>query len=162
MTFGVFALFGAFAPSLQADDTPFKSTPYPVPRFVSIGSGKVYVRTGPGKKYPIKWGIEKKGLPVEIVLEYEHWRKIKDPSGDQGWVHSSLLSGNRTGVLAGEGRASLMQKPKEGARTIAYLEPGTLFSIEECNKIWCEVNASGYKGWIQQQRIWGVYPNEEF
>ena len=83
----------------ETEKDAFRSTPYPLPRYVSLASDQVYVRAGPGSRYPIQWEFRKKGLPVEIVLEFDTWRKIKDYEGQEGWVHQSLLSGRRTGLI---------------------------------------------------------------
>src|SRR5579864_875220 len=64
----------------------------PIPRFASLRSDEVNVRTGPGTRYPVDWVFKRKGMPVEIVAEYENWRKIRDWQGASGWVHQSLLS----------------------------------------------------------------------
>ena len=142
--------------------TPFKSTPYPVPRYISTGADEVYVRTGPGKKYPIKWVYKKKGLPVEVILEYENWRKVKDWDGEDGWVHSSLLSGKRTGIITAKKIINLYANPEEGSRVRAHIEPSALVHVEECDGAWCKINAAGYDGWIRQSLIWGVYEREIF
>ncbi len=49
----------AFAKEQPQESPPeaFKSTPYPVPRFVSLHASEVYARTGPGMRYPIKMGL---------------------------------------------------------------------------------------------------------
>ncbi len=88
-------------PKVIAADVPeaFHSTALELPRFASLEADEVYVRSGPGLKYPIKWVYKKPGLPVEIILEFEVWRKIHDVEGKEGWVHSSLLSGRRTGII---------------------------------------------------------------
>lgn len=155
-------LLSGFSAVNAAEKDPFKSTPYPLPRFVSIGSGEVFVRTGPGKKYPVKWTLKQKGLPVEIILEFDNWRKIRDHEGGEGWVHTSLISGRRTAFVKSEGMSDLYKKPKESARITARLEQGALVNVDECNGLWCRVKASGYKGWIRQPRLWGVYEREEF
>lgn len=160
------ALFGVltlFSPIVGAQDPdPFKSTPYPVPRFVSMGSGEAFVRTGPGKKYPVKWTLKKKSLPVEIILEFENWRKIRDHEGGEGWVHSSLVSGRRTAFVTGEDLVDLYSKSKESSRIVVKMEPGAIVNIDSCDGLWCKVKAAGYKGYIRQPRLWGVYDNEEF
>lgn len=157
----VFLLFSG--PVMAQDDSSaFRSTNYPLPRFVSLGSDKVYVRTGPGQKYPIKFFYKKSELPVEVILEYEAWRKIRDNDGDEGWVHKSLLSGRRTALVLGEGPVALYRKPAADSRIVAYAEPKVIGHLEQCENGWCRFEASGYKGWIEGKSIWGVYENEIF
>lgn len=161
----VFAVFcGFFSPVAAQDDSEnaFRATSYPLPRFVSLASDEIYVRTGPGQKYPIKFIYKKKGLPVEVILEYEVWRKIRDREGEVGWVHKSLLSGKRTGLIQSGDMVSAYRKPKLDARLVAYLEPQTMGDLEECEREWCEFSAAGYRGWVQKKFIWGAYDAEEF
>ena len=78
-------LLSIFSSAYAADGRDaFRSTEFPLPRFVSIAVGEVFVRAGPGLKFPVKWVLKKKKMPVEIVLEYDNWRKIRDVDGDQG------------------------------------------------------------------------------
>src|SRR5688572_19834056 len=86
------ALAQAVATSGGANPPPLrKGTGLPVPRFAVVRSDEVNVRTGPGPRYPIDWVFKRKGMPVEIVGEYENYRKIRDWQGAGGWVHQSLL-----------------------------------------------------------------------
>ena len=163
--FLIFLTFIGFSTPLRAQNDSgdaFRSTAFPLPRFVSLGSDEIYVRTGPGQRYPIKLVYKKKGLPVEVILEYEAWRKIRDQDGDIGWVHKSLLSGQRTGLIRAEDMVSVYRKPKLDARLVAYIEPQTLGNISQCKQEWCEFESSGYKGWLQRKYVWGVYENEDF
>ncbi|MCK5285282.1 MAG: SH3 domain-containing protein [Alphaproteobacteria bacterium] len=143
-------------------DDVFRSTPYPLPRFLSINVDKVYVRTGPGKGFPVKWVFKKKGIPVEVILEYDVWRKIKDHDGDIGWIHKALLSGKRMGIIHSDSLVSMYRKPKSDSRIIAYAEPESLGRVESCKELWCKFISSGYKGWVKKNLIWGVYEDELF
>ena len=78
------------SPALAATDSGL-----PVPRFVTLRADKVNVRAGPGARYPVEWVFERKGMPVEIVAEFDTWRKVRDIQGTEGWVHQNLLSSRR-------------------------------------------------------------------
>jgi len=144
----LFLLLFSFPASALEGDNPFRSTAYPLPRFVSVAAGEAYVRTGPGTKYPIQWVFKRSGLPVEIILEFDHWRKIKDFEGQVGWLHKSLLSGKRSAMVKSEDTVSLYKKPEEQSRLLALIEPDVIVKILECGADQCRVDASGYKGWI--------------
>src|ERR1700745_1267941 len=73
----------------------------PVPRFVTLRSDQVNVRTGPGERYPIEWVFTRKGMPVEILAEFDVWRKIRDWQGTEGWVHQRMVTGNRAVIVKG-------------------------------------------------------------
>src|SRR5262245_34959241 len=82
-------------PAVAQAVTARKGSGLPVPRFASLRSDEVNVRTGPGTRYPVDWVFKRKFMPVEVVAEFENWRKIRDWQGASGWVHQSLLTGRR-------------------------------------------------------------------
>ncbi len=150
--------------SYAKENKIFSYSGYPVPRFVSLSSDKVNVRAGPGKKYPIKWVLNRKDLPVEVILEFYNWRKIKDPDGKEGWVFRTLLSGKRTGIILGNNPVYSYSKPfynnDKKTSVSMYLEPKVIVKLEECARQWCKVFVSGYYGWVERKFIWGVYEHE--
>lgn len=133
----------------------------PVPRFVSVHAPKANVRTGPGVRYPVDWVLVRKGMPVEIVAEFEHWRKIRDWQGTEGWVHQSMLSGARSVVVMTEVRA-LRRTADPAAPVVARLEAGVIARVLACETAWCRLDAAGFKGWIPKSEIWGVSDDETF
>jgi SH3-like domain-containing protein len=137
----------------------------PLPRFVSLKTDKVVVRIGPNKNHEVKWLYQRAGLPVEITAEFENWRRIRDSDGTEGWVYHSLLSGRRTGVVtANKSKDDLIPVYEDAdgkSGVAARLEPGVLGSVKRCNAGWCRINGQGFDGWIPQERLWGVYPNEK-
>lgn len=138
-----------------AEETPSQS----VPRFVSLKSEEVNLRTGPGQRYPIEWVYRRAGYPVEIVAQFDVWRQIRDADGTVGWVHQSLLSGRRSALVTG-GVRTLRAEPKSSADGVALAEPGVMLDLVLCQGDWCEVSARGYSGWLRRNEIWGVYPDE--
>jgi SH3-like domain-containing protein len=131
----------------------------PVPRFVSLRSEQVNVRTGPGERYPIDWVFNRKDLPVEIVGEFENWRKIRDSEGAEGWVHQRMVVGRRS-VLIRDKLRELHRKPSETAEVVARLEPGVIAKLVECQGAWCRVETTGVGGWLKRGEVWGIYPDE--
>lgn len=133
----------------------------PVPRFVTLGTDEVNLRTGPGLRYPVKLVLKKEGLPVQIVKEFDVWREIADKDGDQGWVHKSLLSGKRAIIVTGPVQ-TLLRKPEEGAKPVVKLEPGVIAALDRCEAEWCYLKVASYKGWLKRENVWGVFPSEKF
>lgn len=138
----------------------------PLPRFVSLKPARVNLRIGPGRNYAVSWLFLKAGLPVEIIQEYDNWRRIRDADGTEGWVYQSLLSGKRTAITAPwsktEEHIELYADPSESARIIAKLTPGVIGDILECTGNWCRMQIKKTRGWVKQNKIWGAYPNEVF
>jgi len=149
----VLAAFLAVLPALAADKN------LPVPRFVSLRSDKVNVRTGPGEQYPIDWVFTRKDMPVEIVAEFNHWHRIRDVEGTEGWVQERMVTGKRAVIVRGQQRI-LRARPSGEAEIVARAEPGVIAKLVECQPAWCRVEAGGVAGWLKRDEIWGVYPGE--
>lgn len=163
--FAVLVLIGMYVSPARAqdsDNSAYAVTGLPIPRFVSFASDKIFMRTGPGQKYPLVWEYNRKNLPVEIILEFDVWRKIRDYEGAEGWVHKSLLSGKRFVMVRSEEPIAMLRKPEDSARTMARIENGAIAALETCDAEWCEVKAQGYSGWVQRKFLWGVYDTEQF
>lgn len=138
------------------------SSGLPIPRFVTLAAEKVFVRTGPALRYPIKWVYQREHMPVEIIQEFDTWRKIRDMDGDDGWVHQSLLSGERAIVVKGERPLAVRKDAADEGRILAYLEPNVVAAVAACSGAWCEVEADGYKGYAERKFLWGIYDSEDF
>jgi SH3-like domain-containing protein len=155
-------MLAAAAPAaLAGGDT---TSGLPIPRFVSIKTDRVNVRGGPDKDHDVAWIYTRVGWPVEITAEFENWRRIRDSDGTEGWVYHSLLSGKRTAVVQLKAKtdlAPLHAKPDAQSPVTAQLQSGVLGSIKSCSGLWCRLVGEGYDGWIEQNRLWGVYPDEK-
>jgi SH3-like domain-containing protein len=132
----------------------------PVPRFASLRSDDVNVRSGPGTRYPVEWVFQRKNMPVEVIAEFDTWRKIRDWQGTTGWVHQSMLVGKRTVVIAGR-QVTLLRTPENDSPAVARVEASVQGELLSCKAGWCRVRINDYKGWIARSDIWGVYPNEK-
>ena len=147
-----------------AKDSPMPSSGLPVPRYVSLKSDHVNVRSGPTKDNDVAWVYTRSGLPVEITAEFENWRRVRDSEGAEGWVYHSLLSGRRTAVITMKRKddlASLYENSDEASAVVARLQAGVLAQVKKCVSGWCHIAGSGFDGWIEQQRLWGVYADEK-
>ncbi|HNS45584.1 MAG TPA: SH3 domain-containing protein [Alphaproteobacteria bacterium] len=133
----------------------------PLPRFASLKSDNVYMRTGPSMDYPIRWIYKREGLPVEIIQEFDSWRRIKDPEGETGWVHKILLSGKKTAQIKSEEEV-LAYDDDDLVRPVAKIENGYLVGLEKCDKRACFATFPPYEGWIEKKYLWGVYASDIF
>ncbi|MEJ8474954.1 SH3 domain-containing protein [Roseibium algae] len=146
-----------------AQGTTTGASGLPVPRFVSLKSDRVNVRIGPSRDHDIGWTFVQSGLPVEIIQEFENWRRVRDWEGKEGWVFHSLLSGRRTALVTPwdqGGKTPLRADSKSDAEMVAELETNVLATVDKCASGWCRVHGEGYDGWIDQTRLFGVYPDE--
>jgi SH3-like domain-containing protein len=164
---GLLALVLAFSAtaSIAASDVSVgAASGLPVPRFVSLKPDRVTVRGGPNRDHEIAFVFTRSGLPVEITAESDNWRRIRDWEGSEGWVYHSLLSGRRTALVAAKQEDDLVplydRADAQGA-LVARLQPGVLATVKHCSGTWCRISGAGFDGWIAQERLWGVYPNEK-
>lgn len=169
---GVFAILAVTAaPELRAQEkqrqasVKIGASGLPVPRFVSLKSNRVNVRKGPSTEHAVAWVFSRAGLPVEVIAEFGNWRQIRDSEGSEGWVFHALLSGRRTALIMPwvkkRQAIALLDDDSNSADPVAQLEPGVLGSVHACDGKWCNFTVGNYTGWIQQERLWGVYRSEE-
>ncbi|MTI18484.1 aspartyl-trna synthetase [Rhodobacteraceae bacterium RKSG542] len=136
----------------------------PIPRYVSLKSDRVNVRVGPSREHDVSWTFIRSRLPVEIIAEYEDWRRIRDWEGQTGWVFRTLLTGYRSALVtpweSAEGNTPLRRRPGPNERVVAELEPEVLVGVLECKDGYCRVSGRDFDGWVDQSRLFGVYPDE--
>jgi SH3-like domain-containing protein len=147
----------------SAKDSAITSSGLPVPRYVSLKSDHVNVRAGPTKDNDVAWVYTRSGLPVEITAEFENWRRVRDSEGAEGWVYHSLLSGRRTAVVTMKSKddlAPLYERADEASAVAARLQAGVVAQVRKCVSGWCHIAGNDFDGWIQQERLWGVYADE--
>ena len=150
------AVLAAFPAELWA-----QSSGLPLPRFVSLRSDEINLRTGPGTRYPVDWVYKKRDLPVEIIAEFETWRRIRDWKGAEGWVHQGMLSSKRMLIVTGAAR-NLRVEPTDGDNTLAMVSPDVIGKILTCPRSnnYCRVDIGGIQGWLKRGDFWGIYAQE--
>ena len=136
----------------------------PLPRFVSLADDQVNARAGPGFRFPINWVYVRKGLPVEVIDEFGHWRRTRDVDGVEGWIHLSMLSGKRAVIVnatsADPSPPMLRRGPNSRSVPLAIIQVGAHGRLLECEGDWCRVEFSPYRGWLPRSVLWGVYEHE--
>ena len=147
-------------PKLPADVGT--STGLHLPRYASLKTDDVNMRSGPGERYPVLWVYKRRELPVQITREFDVWRLVSDMDGIKGWVHQATLTGKRSFVTVGKDDDTLRAQPDAGAEPVAVLRPGVVGRLRRCDAgaAWCEVQAGGYTGWLRRSDFWGVDAGE--
>jgi len=147
-----------------AKDSATATSGLPIPRYVSLKSDHVNVRAGPTKDNDVAWVYTRSGLPVEITAEFENWRRVRDSEGSEGWVYHSMLSGRRTAVITMKSKnelAPLCDRADSASAVAAKLQAGVVAQVKKCSNGWCRITGNGFDGFIEQQRLWGVYADEK-
>lgn len=161
--FSVLALLMiSFSPVRAQGSADEGETGLTIPRFVSLRSNHINARSGPGARYPIEWVYMQKSAPVEIIAEFELWRKIKDWQGSESWVHKSMLSGKRSVKVITPGENNVYAKDDFKAKIIAKVEDEVVGEIEKCpvNNSFCKIKFASITGWVPRQNLYGIYPEE--
>ena len=139
-------------------------TGLPMPRYVSLKSNKINLRTGPGFRYPVDWVFQRRMLPVIVVEEFENWRQVRTHDGIIGWLHKNMISGVRTFRLVKD-VMPLKAKPGLNSADMAKLSVGVVGRINSCDLSWCEVEIESsdhgkIDGWLSKTNMFGVGPEE--
>ena len=129
-----------------------------LPRFASLKTDDVNMRSGPGARYPVLWTYKRRELPVRIEREFDVWRLVEDMDGIKGWVHQATLAGRRTFVITGKDPRTIRADASDGSAAVAVLKPGVVGRVKTCeaNAAWCTVQVGDYRGWLARADFWGV------
>lgn len=130
-------------------------TNLPMPRFVSLKSSEGNVRRGPSLSHRIDWIYKRRSLPLRVVAEHGHWRRVVDIEGAGGWIHYALLSGTRTIIVTAD-LLPAHQRRDPNSETRAIFEKGVVAKLGECGTDWCWISQDGAKGWVDKRGLWGV------
>lgn len=130
----------------------------PVPRFENLKFAAVHGRKGPSLDHPIVWKYERRGLPVLILKESRDWRFVRDPDGDEVWVHARMLASGRNALVRED--TELKRKADDEARSVALMKSGAIIQLLSCSVSWCEVSSGRYKGYVERKAVWGSYEQE--
>jgi SH3-like domain-containing protein len=150
---------------------PGKAAQQKRPSFFSLKSNPINLRKGPGVQYPKAWVFRREGLPVQILRKHGHWRQVRDSDGATGWILRTLISRRRTALVApwqlkeptAKARGTLIvmhSSARRRSRIVAKLEAGTLVSLKSCDGAWCHVSIGRFRGYVRQEQLWGVSPQE--
>ena len=131
-----------------------------IPRYVSLKTNDANIRVGPSKNYPIEIKYIKKNYPLKVIEEYEEWRKVEDFQKNIGWIHKSLISGSRTGIVLSNDNKNIKLLNTLNGDVIGEIGMGNIVDLEKCKINWCLVSLGNFKGWMDKKYIWGVKQNE--
>lgn len=144
---------------LENTDTP---SHYPIPRWVSLRSDKIFARKGPSADHAVLWAYTQKGLPVQIISETHEWRLICDPDGATAWVRHDMVTSRREVMARGGGLkdtvngAVLRAAASDKAPVISRLRARALAALESCRDDWCKVRIDKVSGWAHKSDLWGT------
>ena len=122
-------------------------------KFLMLKNDKVNVRYGPSFDYPIKYIYKKINLPVKVIDKKENFRRIIDNKKNSGWIHISQLKQSKSFITASN--KILFKKPTNFSKPLAKIETGRLLLVKKCERNWCLVETKSFKGWVDEEDLWG-------
>lgn len=150
---------GALAQSAGVDIERGPVTNLPLPRYVSMKASEGNMRRGPSLQHRIDWVLKRRHMPLQVIAEHGHWRKVRDRDGITGWLHYALLSGTRT-VIVEQELLPAYRHADETSQIMARFETGVVARLGDCLVDWCKITAQGEGGWVAKSALWGVAPGE--
>jgi SH3-like domain-containing protein len=124
--------------------------------FKTVGATPAILYDAPSLKGG-KLYIAPPGMPVEIVLGYGDWVKVRDASGDMAWTEARSLSAKRN-VIVRSPNAKVRGTSDESAPAVMTADKGVLLELVDPQAgTWLKVrHKDGIGGFIRAADVWGI------
>jgi SH3-like domain-containing protein len=123
--------------------------------YKSIGANPAVMYDAPSAKGR-KVFVAPRGMPVEVVLTYGEWTKVRDAGGDLAWVESKMLVPKRN-VIVNTQSAKVRATAEDGAAIVFTADKGVLLDlVEPAAAGWVKVrHRDGQVGFVKTAEVWG-------
>jgi len=124
--------------------------------FKNVGAAPVVMYDAPSARGQ-KLFVAPPGMPVEVVIHYGAWSKVRDFSGDLSWVETKQLADHKN-ILVRNLNAKIHSTTNESSKVVFSADKGVLLEIVDSNTPgWINVKHSdGAIGYIKQSDVWGA------
>ncbi len=124
--------------------------------FKTVGAAPVILYDAPSVKGG-KLFVAPRGMPLEVVLSYGEWVKVRDASGDLAWTEAKNLSAKRN-VVVRTANLKVRASPDDNASPVFIAEKGVLLEISEpASSGWVKVrHKDGSTGYVKTSDVWGL------
>ena len=124
--------------------------------FKTIGVHSVILYDAPSTRSG-KLFIAPSGMPVEVVLSYGDWVKVRDATGDMAWTEAKNLSARRN-VIVRVASAKVRSAPDDNAPVVMTADKNVLLELVDPEAgTWVRVrHRDGISGYIKASDIWGI------
>jgi len=97
------------------------------------------------------------GMPVEVVLSYGDWVKVRDATGDMAWTEAKNLSARRN-VIVRVASAKVRSSPDDNAPVVMLAEKNVLLELVDPEAgNWVRVrHRDGTTGYVKASDVWGI------
>jgi SH3-like domain-containing protein len=123
--------------------------------FKSVGAQPAVMYDAPTERGR-KVFVAPRGMPVEIVLSYGEWAKVRDVSGDLSWVQAKALDARRE-LIVSVANARVHAAPDAGSPVVFSADRGVLLDLAEpIASGWIKVrHRDGQSGYVRASDVWG-------
>ncbi len=124
--------------------------------FKSVGPNPVILYDAPSLKGS-KLFVAPRGMPVEVVLAYGEWVKVRDVNGDLAWTIAAGLSAKRN-VVVKLANARVRASADDAAALVMTMDKGVLLELVDPQAgVWVKVrHRDGMIGFIKAAEVWGI------
>lgn len=124
--------------------------------FRSIGPKPAIFYDAPSHKAP-KLFVAPQGMPVEVVLRFRDWAKVRDFAGDTAWTEASNLVPRRHVVVRADG-ANVYESGSDSATVLMVADKGVLLELADVEiTAWVKVrHKDGITGYVRASDLWGI------
>ncbi|PHV34025.1 hypothetical protein CSQ94_06900 [Janthinobacterium sp. BJB312] len=124
--------------------------------FKTVGAAPVILYDAPSSKGG-KLYVAPRGMPLEVVLSYGEWVKVRDASGEMAWTEAKGLSAKRN-VVARAANLKVRASPDDTASAILLVDKGVLLEMsEQPSSGWIKVrHKDGQSGYVKTSEVWGL------
>lgn len=123
--------------------------------YKSIGAAPAVLYDAPSARGK-KVFVAPRNMPVEVILSYGEWSKVRDASGDLSWVESRYLAPRRF-VVVKAASAKVRSGAEDAAAPVFVAEKGVLLELAEpASSGWVKVrHRDGQSGFVKAGDVWG-------
>lgn len=124
--------------------------------FKTVGANPVILYDAPSTKGG-KLYVVPRGAPLEVVLAYGDWLKVRDVSGELAWTEAKGLSPKRN-VIVKSATLKVRATPDDSASVVFSADKGVLLELAETAAGgWLKVrHKDGLSGYVRQTEVWGI------
>ena len=124
--------------------------------FKTVGNAPAILYDAPSTKGG-KLFVAPRGMPLEVVLSYGEWVKVRDASGEMAWTEARGLSAKRN-VVARAANLKVRASPDDAASPLILVDKGVLLEMsEQPSSGWVKVrHKDGQNGYVKTSEVWGL------
>jgi SH3-like domain-containing protein len=124
--------------------------------FKTVGPHPAILYDAPSPKGG-KLFIAPSGMPVEVLLSYGDWVKVRDAAGDMAWTEAKDLSARRN-VIVRVSSARVRATPDDASPVVMTAERNVLLELVDPEPgPWVRVrHRDGISGYVKASDVWGI------